>query len=110
MLIHDLCEIVPDGLVVYFPTREILRECRAEWEVRENIYERICHKKKVFEKEVWAEDNAANLAKYRKLCDVGRGAVFFVSAHSDFGRDTAFFNHYSKCIVFVGVPYEQINV
>jgi DNA excision repair protein ERCC-2 len=59
---------------------------------------------------VWAENNQANLVKYRKLCDVGRGAVFFVSAHSDFGRDTTFFGHYSKCVVFVGVPYFQINV
>ena len=31
VLIYDLCQIIPDGVVAYFPTREILRECRAQW-------------------------------------------------------------------------------
>lgn len=33
-MIYDLCDIVPDGIVVYFPSRHLLREYRAEWEER----------------------------------------------------------------------------
>jgi Rad3-related DNA helicase len=40
---------VPDGVVVYFPSRDIMKECRAEWELKENIYERINKTKKIFE-------------------------------------------------------------
>ena len=53
VLVHDLCEIVPDGVVVYFPTVQVLHECRTEWEKRENIYERINKTKKVFEEGEW---------------------------------------------------------
>ena len=45
------------------------------------------------------------MAEYRKLCNLGRGAIFFVSAQSQFSKYQSFFNHYSRCIVFVGVPY-----
>jgi len=38
VMIFDLCDIVPDGIVVYFPNRDIMKECRAEWEEKENIY------------------------------------------------------------------------
>ena len=38
VLIYDLCEVIPDGIVVYFPSKEILRECRIEWEAKQNIY------------------------------------------------------------------------
>ena len=53
VLVHDLCEIVPDGVVVYFPSPQILKECRTEWEQRENIYKRINKTKKVFEEAEW---------------------------------------------------------
>ena len=42
---------------------------------------------------------------FRKLCNIGRGAIFFVSAESAFSKYQTFFKHYSKCIIFVGVPY-----
>ena len=46
--IFDLCEVVPDGIVVYFPTRDLMKDIRAEWEAKENIYERINSQKRVF--------------------------------------------------------------
>jgi hypothetical protein len=40
---------VPDGVIVYFPSKEILRDCQLEWELKENIYDRINKTKKIFE-------------------------------------------------------------
>lgn len=40
---------MPDGVVVYFPSKDILRDCQLEWELKENIYDRINSKKKIFE-------------------------------------------------------------
>ena len=42
---------------------------------------------------------------FRKYCQVGRGAVFLLSAHSSFAKFETFFGIYSKCVIFVGVPY-----
>lgn len=48
-MVHDICELMPDGVVVYFPTRTLLKDCRAEWESKENIYEKINELKPIFE-------------------------------------------------------------
>jgi DNA excision repair protein ERCC-2 len=105
VLIHDICELVPDGIVVYFPTRDILKECRAEWEIKENIYEKINKTKHIFEESEWEHENTLNLTKFKKYCKIGRGAVFFVSAQSEFAKLETFYGLYSRCIVMVGVPY-----
>jgi DNA excision repair protein ERCC-2 len=76
----------------------------------ESIYERIYQKKRIFEEVEDEKINTQNLFLYRKLCDGGRGAVFFISAQSEFAKNKTFFNHYSKSILFVGVPYNPLTI
>jgi Rad3-related DNA helicase len=101
---------VPDGVVVYFPSRDIMKECRAEWELKENIYERINKTKKIFEESEWEEENTRNITKFKKLCKIGRGSVFFVSAQSEFSKFETFYGFYSRCVVFVGVPFHNFHL
>jgi len=76
----------------------------------ESIYERIYQKKRIFEEVEDEKMNNKNLSLYRKLCDSGRGAVFFISAQSEFGKNRTFFNHYSRSILLVGVPYNPLTI
>jgi len=39
---------------------------------------------------------------------MGRGAVYFLSAQSQMGKYQTFNGHYSRVIVFIGVPYPEI--
>ena len=40
---------------------------------------------------------------------MSRGAIFFVSAQSQFSKYQTFFRNYSRCVIFVGVPYPSIR-
>jgi hypothetical protein len=41
---------------------------------------------------------------------LGRGAVFFLAADSEFGKFQTFFKHYSRCVIFVGLPYPSLKI
>lgn len=105
MLVHDICELTPDGVVVYFPSRALLKECRAEWESKENIYEKINQIKRIFEEEEWEEQNVYSVYDFKRRCQAGRGAVYFIAADSEFAKYQTFYGHYSRCVIFLGVPY-----
>jgi hypothetical protein len=36
---------------------------------------------------------------------MGRGAIYFLSAHSNFAKHQTFYGYLSRCIIFIGVPY-----
>jgi DNA excision repair protein ERCC-2 len=105
VLVHDICELTPDGVVVYFPSRALLRECRTEWESKENIYEKINQIKRIYEEEEWEGENVHAVHDFKRRCQLGRGAVFFIAAESEFAKFQTFYGYYSKCIIFLGVPY-----
>lgn len=42
---------------------------------------------------------------FKKKCQIGRGAVYFISAESEFAKYQTFYGYLSKCILFLGVPY-----
>lgn len=101
---HDICELTPDGVVVYFPSRALLRECRAEWESKENIYEKINQIKRIYEEEEWEVDNMKAVHDFKRRCQLGRGGVFFIATESEFAQFQTFYGYYSKSIIFLGVP------
>lgn len=44
------------------------------------------------------------MKEFRKVCDIGRGGVYFLTANGGMAKYTQFFGHYSRCVVFVGIP------
>ena len=39
-----------------------------------------------------------------KVCDIGRGGIYFIASNGGMAKYTQFYGHYSRCIVFVGIP------
>ena len=46
------------------------------------------------------------LDNYKKACDSGRGAVFLSIARGKVAEGIDFDNHYGRCVVLFGIPYQ----
>lgn len=49
VLLYDLCEVISDGIIVYFPSPHIIAKFKKEWLEKEDIYKKINQVKRVFE-------------------------------------------------------------
>lgn len=47
------------------------------------------------------------LDNYKKACENGRGAVFFSIARGKVSEGVDFAEHYGRCVVVFGVPYQN---
>ena len=43
---------------------------------------------------------------FREACDQGRGAIFFGVARGKVSEGVDFENHYGRCVVIIGTPYQ----
>jgi DNA excision repair protein ERCC-2 len=103
-LLVDISSIVPDGVVVFFPSYDYMEQAVHQW-MEQGLMTKIQHNKLVF---VETTDNAEmNLAllNYRKACENGRGAILLSVARGKVSEGVDFDHHYGRAVILVGVPY-----
>ncbi|WJX74795.1 DNA helicase [Trifolium repens] len=110
--IVNLARIVPDGLLVFFPSYYLLEQSIACWKSLSNessasIWERICkHKKPVIE---LRESSlfASSIKDYlTKLNDTTvSGAVFFAVCRGKVSEGLDFADHAGRAVVVTGLPF-----
>ncbi len=71
---------------------------------KEDIYTKINQIKRIFEETEFEEQNVSNIAEYKKVCDIGRGGIYFIAANGGMAKYSQLYEHYSRCVVFVGIP------
>ncbi len=101
---YDLCEVVSDGIVVYFPNTSVIEKFKHEWTKNEDIFKKINQVKRVFEETELEEENCVNIEEYKKVCDIGRGGIYLMAGNGGMAKYSQFYGHYSRCIVFMGIP------
>ncbi|KAL5824826.1 hypothetical protein ACOSQ3_020889 [Xanthoceras sorbifolium] len=114
--IVNIARIVPDGLLVFFPSYYLLDQCIGCWKnkTHENsstIWERICkHKKPVVEPRQSSVFPAA-IEDYRaKLKDTtASGAVFFAVCRGKVSEGLDFSDHAGRAVVITGMPFTTLN-
>nr|KYP46912.1 Regulator of telomere elongation helicase 1 [Cajanus cajan] len=114
--IVNLARIVPDGLLVFFPSYYLLDQCTGCWKSVSNenstsIWDRICkHKKPVIE----PRDSSAfpmSIKDYMtKLNDTSvSGAVFFAVCRGKVSEGLDFADHAGRAVVITGLPFATSN-
>ncbi len=135
MLLVELCEIVPDGIVCFFPSYKYMEEVIVQWnEIK--ILDQISEYKLLFiESKDVAQTSIVkklfnqifcfffififpiifydiphfltqSLTHFRRACDCGRGAVFLSIARGKVAEGIDFEGHYGRCVVMFGVPFQ----
>ncbi|KAG6733763.1 hypothetical protein I3842_01G240500 [Carya illinoinensis] len=110
--IVNFARIVPDGLLVFFPSYYILDQCIGCWKNMSHansttIWERICkHKKPVVEPRQSSLFPSSIEDYLAKLKDASAsGAVFFAVCRGKVSEGLDFADHAGRAVVITGMPF-----
>lgn len=110
----NICAVVPDGVVVFFPSYGYLDEVVGTWQQpapqREarSIWERLQGRKPVF-REARGEASDAVLEQYAEAIVGGaRGALLLSVVGGKMSEGINFSDRLGRCVVVVGMPYPNM--
>lgn len=107
----NICTIVPDGVVVFFPSYLFLETVVTRWSIEKDgtsIYRRLEGKKMLFRerKEAGVEEV---LAEYAKAIDAGKGGLLLSVVGGKMSEGINFSDRLGRCVIIVGLPFPNIN-
>lgn len=104
--ILNFSRIVPDGLLIFFPSYPIMRSCRDEWQ-NSGIWGRISATKPIFvEPQTKDEFHNAMTEYYQKINDPAlKGACFMAVCRGKVSEGLDFANRNGRAVIITGLPY-----
>lgn len=120
LAILNMCAVVPDGVVVFFPSYGYLDEVVATWEAKSpgeprSIWERLQDRKAVFrESKGGSSDEVLDAYSTAILGDGStttkpRGALLLSVVGGKMSEGINFSDRLGRAVVIVGLPYPNIN-
>lgn len=116
----NICSVVPDGVVVFFPSYGYLDSVVSAWQISDtadggkSIWDRLQVKKSLFREtrggssdEVLAEYTRAILGDEKQSGT--RGALLLSVVGGKMSEGINFSDRLGRCVVIVGLPYPNIN-
>jgi DNA excision repair protein ERCC-2 len=102
-LLLKFCQMVPDGVVCFFPSYVYLQLVFKSWWDDGTIAQIMKSKLFFLETEI-ADETSIALENYRKAIECGRGAVFLGVARGRVSEGIDFADHYGRCVLLFGLP------
>lgn len=106
LLLLELCRVVPDGVVCFFPSYAYLRTVVAAWEAL-GMFAAFAKFKLVFVETPDVVDTTQIIGHFRTACNTGRGAVLLAVARGKFSEGVDFDHHFGRAVVMFGIPYQN---
>ncbi|KRH94866.1 DNA repair helicase (rad3) [Pseudoloma neurophilia] len=97
-LIASLSQIVPDGMIIFFPSYLFMNEIISQSNIRD-------FKKPVFIETVNYAESITALENYKKSIRAGRGGLFLCVARGKVSEGIDFKDHYGRGCLVIGVPF-----
>ncbi|XP_019320423.2 ATP-dependent DNA helicase DDX11 isoform X2 [Panthera pardus] len=114
-ILYNLCNVVPGGLVCFFPSYEYQRQVHAHWD-KSGLLARLAVRKKIFQEPKRANQVEQVLLEYSrciKCCGhVGgtvTGALLLSVVGGKMSEGINFSDDLGRCVVMVGMPYPNIK-
>lgn len=104
-LLMEMCRVVPDGLVAFFPSYIYLETIVSLWHEM-GILNSVLAYKLVFIETPDSVETSIALDNYRRACDNGRGAVLLSVARGKVSEGIDFDHHYGRAVIMFGIPYQ----
>lgn len=105
-LLVQLAETIPDGLVCFFTSYKHMEGLIVSW-TEKTIMHQILERKLVYFESRNREETNTALHHFKLACDCGRGAIFMSIARGKVAEGMDFTDHYGRCIVLFGVPFQN---
>ncbi|XP_039092312.1 ATP-dependent DNA helicase DDX11 isoform X2 [Hyaena hyaena] len=114
-ILCNLCNVVPGGVVCFFPSYEYQRQVHAHWD-KSGLLARLALRKKIFQEPKRANQVEQVLLEYSrciKCCGQAGGTVTGALLLSVVGGKMSeginFSDNLGRCMVMVGMPYPNIK-
>lgn len=102
--IVELTKVVPNGMLVFFPSYELMDLCKEFFE-RKHIWEEIQQEKQIFYELQSNDQFQVMLNDYYKTVDENKGAILMAVLRGKFSEGLDFADNYGRAVVVVGVPF-----
>ncbi|XP_077996565.1 general transcription and DNA repair factor IIH helicase subunit XPD-like [Glandiceps talaboti] len=103
-LLVEMANIVPDGVVCFFPSYVYMESIVASW-YEQGIIDNIQKKKLLFIETQDAAETSVALHNYQKACENGRGAILLSVARGKVSEGIDFDHHLGRAVIMFGIPY-----
>lgn len=105
----NICSVVPDGVVVFFPSYGYLDEVVRAWQAS-STWDRLATKKAVFRESKGGSSDEV-LASYTAavLGPGAKGALLLSVVGGKMSEGINFSDRLGRCVLIVGLPYPNIN-
>ncbi|XP_037306995.2 ATP-dependent DNA helicase DDX11 [Pungitius pungitius] len=114
-ILSNVCNVVPGGVVCFFPSYEYSRRIVSHWEAS-GALTRLANKKKIFQEpkksnQVEQVLNEFSRCIQRSAVDAGglTGALLFSVVGGKMSEGINFSDDLGRCVVMVGMPYPNIK-
>ncbi|XP_046494610.1 ATP-dependent DNA helicase DDX11 [Equus quagga] len=114
-ILCNLCNVVPGGVVCFFPSYEYQRQVHAHWD-KSGLLARLAVRKKIFQEPKRANQVEQVLLEYSKCIQccgqVGgtmTGALLLSVVGGKMSEGINFSDNLGRCVVMVGMPYPNIK-
>lgn len=103
-LIFEMSQVVPDGILVFFPSYQYMENLIRSWNTM-GLLSNILKNKLLFIETSSALETSKSLNSYKKACDSGRGAIFLCVTRGKVSEGIDFDGHYGRCVIMIGIPF-----
>ncbi|NXS55263.1 DDX11 helicase, partial [Brachypteracias leptosomus] len=114
-ILCNLCNVVPGGMVCFFPSYEYEKQMYAHWE-KMGLLTRLAMKKKIFQEPKKASQVDQVLMEYAKCikrCSQAggqmTGALLLSVVGGKMSEGINFSDNLGRCVIMVGMPYPNIK-
>jgi chromosome transmission fidelity protein 1 len=110
----NICSVVPDGVVVFFPSYNFLESVMKRWQIpvpggKGDIWERLETKKALFMERKEAKGGEDVLTQYTAAIDAGKGGLLLSVVGGKMSEGINFSDRLGRCVVIVGLPFPNIQ-
>ncbi|NXM02989.1 DDX11 helicase, partial [Tyrannus savana] len=114
-ILCNLCNVIPGGVVCFFPSYEYEKQVYAHWE-KTGLLTRLATKKKIFQEPKKANQVEQVLVEYAKCikrCSQAggqmTGALLLSVVGGKMSEGINFSDDLGRCVIMVGMPYPNIK-
>jgi len=107
-LLDRICRVVPDGVVVFFPSYEYLAQVVSVWKRQPNLMASLNHQKQIFEETRGVAVDEL-LRHYAHAIDTGKGGLMLSVVGGKLSEGINFSDKLGRAVIAVGLPFPNAN-
>lgn len=104
--IVELAEVIPGGLLIFFPSYELMERCNENWK-KHGIFAMIEQQKPTFIESMQQDKFEKDMKNYCKQIseDQQKGAIFMAVLRAKISEGIDFSDMYGRAVLIIGIPF-----